>query len=167
MRGSDNRLFRNRLFWLIGCVFVSFLFLAYPLYVIRPFRYQGPRELRVALAIMRLWPAVEGLATIAALALAIACWRASRAKWQKAATAAGVLLVIACAALSRVNVYELMFHPLDQPSFSPANRANLDGDEKVIAVRVRGAARAYPIRSISYHHIVNDVAGGVPIVATY
>ncbi len=28
-------------------------------------------------------------------------------------------------------------------------------------------ARAYPIRSISYHHVVNDRLGGVPIAATY
>jgi hypothetical protein len=34
-------------------------------------------------------------------------------------------------------------------------------------VRVAGIARAYPIRSISYHHVVNDTVGGVPIVATY
>jgi len=28
-------------------------------------------------------------------------------------------------------------------------------------------ARAYPIRNISYYHIVNDLVDGVPIVATY
>jgi hypothetical protein len=43
----------------------------------------------------------------------------------------------------------------------------LDGKEMVIAVNVGGAARAYPIRIISYHHIANDTVGGVPIVATY
>jgi hypothetical protein len=60
-----------------------------------------------------------------------------------------------------------MFHPAERPSFSTADQAKFDGDEKVIAVNIGGAARAYPIRIISYHHIINDVLDGVPIVATY
>jgi hypothetical protein len=32
---------------------------------------------------------------------------------------------------------------------------------------MKNEARAYPVRSLSYHHIVNDVIGGVPIAATY
>ena len=37
----------------------------------------------------------------------------------------------------------------------------------VIAVKISTYARAYPIRSLSYHHLVNDSLDGVPIVATY
>jgi hypothetical protein len=77
------------------------------------------------------------------------------------------LLVIGFAVLSRVNLYERMFHPVDKPTFSAASRVKLAGAEMVIAVHVAGEARAYPIRSISYHHIVNDVVGGLPVVATY
>jgi hypothetical protein len=77
------------------------------------------------------------------------------------------MCVCALAALSRVNVYELMFHPLGSPAFESAGESRLDKDEKVIAIEVNGAARAYPIRGMSYHHIVNDMVGGVPIVATY
>jgi hypothetical protein len=29
------------------------------------------------------------------------------------------------------------------------------------------AARAYPIRGMSYHHVINDELNHVPIVATY
>jgi Protein of unknown function (DUF3179) len=32
---------------------------------------------------------------------------------------------------------------------------------------VNGASRAYPIRQMGYHHVVNDTLGGVPIIATY
>jgi len=60
-----------------------------------------------------------------------------------------------------------MFHPSGRPTFSAAGQAKLDGDEMVIAVKVGRSARAYPIRSMSYHHVVNDVLDGVPIVATY
>jgi hypothetical protein len=60
-----------------------------------------------------------------------------------------------------------MFHPVDQLAFVSQDRVKLDAGEMVIAVNVNGTARAYPIRSMSYHHIVNDVLAGRPITATY
>jgi hypothetical protein len=57
--------------------------------------------------------------------------------------------------------------PAESSFFTAANEVKLDGAEKVVAVRVGGQARAYPIRSMSYHHVVNDVVGGAAIVATY
>jgi hypothetical protein len=60
-----------------------------------------------------------------------------------------------------------MFHPMGRPNFVAATDTKLDGAEMVMAVHIAGEARAYPIRIVSYHHIVNDVVGGVPIVATY
>ena len=35
------------------------------------------------------------------------------------------------------------------------------------AIAVNGTARAYPVRALAYHHIVNDTLGGVPLVGTY
>ena len=66
-----------------------------------------------------------------------------------------------------MNVYELMFHPDTQPLFASIQQTKLDSDDMVLAVKLGGAARAYPIRSIAYHHIINDVVGQQPIVATY
>jgi hypothetical protein len=40
-------------------------------------------------------------------------------------------------------------------------------DDIVMAVNIKGAAVAYPILQLGYHHIVNDVVSGEPIVATY
>jgi hypothetical protein len=60
-----------------------------------------------------------------------------------------------------------MFHPDARPSFTAASGAHLDPDEKVIAVRIGAAARAYPIRNISYHHVINDTLDKAAIVATY
>jgi hypothetical protein len=37
----------------------------------------------------------------------------------------------------------------------------------VIAVRFGTDTRAYPIREMAYHHVVNDVVDGVPIAVTY
>lgn len=75
-------------------------------------------------------------------------------------------LVCVLAVLARVNVYELMFHAIGRPSFAAISQVKLDPDEKVNAVRVGGQARPYPIRSISYHHVVNDVVDKRAIVAT-
>jgi uncharacterized protein (DUF486 family) len=147
--------------------------LAYPLYVIRPFRHQGSRELAVALAILRATPYFDALLVSAAIVFFIFSWKQSAQPFRKdllRRIAAGItlLLVIVFAGLSRINIYEyLLFRPLDRPSFSRASDSKLDGDQEVIAVRISNTARAYPIRILSYHHIVNDVLGGLPIVATY
>jgi hypothetical protein len=152
---------------LFACLAVGLIGVAYPINVIRPFRHQGAGELAVALAVTRFRPAITVVAAIAAVLAAIGYWRAGARRWKRVLTAAGAGLVVVLAFLARVNVYELMFHPLVHPSFTAANEVKLDGAEKVVAVRVGGEARAYPIRSMSYHHVVNDVVGGTAIVATY
>ncbi len=35
------------------------------------------------------------------------------------------------------------------------------------ATMARIDSRAYPIRELAYHHVVNDTVGGVPIAVTY
>jgi hypothetical protein len=39
--------------------------------------------------------------------------------------------------------------------------------DKVIGVVVNGAPRAYPLRVLVWHEVVNDTVGGIPIVVTY
>ncbi len=67
----------------------------------------------------------------------------------------------------RGSIFEEMFHPYDSPSFETAAEAPIDSDDKVLAVKVGTEARAYPIRTMGYHHIVNDTLDGVPIAVTY
>jgi amino acid transporter len=151
----------------VPCVLLSFFLFAYPPYVIRPFRAQGARELIVALAITRYRTLL--MAALAAIALwaLVRYWRRERRWLRRSASAVASLAIAAMALASRVNIYELMFHPLGPPSFQAAAEGKLDGDEMVIAVRVGQVARAYPIRNISYYHVVNDLVDGVPIAATY
>ncbi len=57
---------------------------------------------------------------------------------------------------------------IDRPRFVPASRArSLSPEEPVLAVTVNGEARAYPLRVLLWHEVVNDVVGGVPVVVTY
>jgi len=152
---------------LLACLTLSLICVVYPIYVIRPFRAQGARELAAALVVMQ-WRFTATLISVAtALAALILYWRAQPRKWRRAFATIGAAFVCVLAALARVNIYELMFHPDDRPSFAAAARTKLDKDEKVIAVKIGSAARAYPIRNISYHHVINDVLDKVAIVATY
>lgn len=152
---------------LLASLVISFACCAYPIYVIRPFRHQGARELAAALAVIQIRPLVEAIAVVLALAGLAWYWRAEPRRSRRVPAAIGACFVCAFAALSRVNLYELMFHPDTHPAFAPAQQVKLDPDDKVLAVKLNGSARAYPIRTMGYHHIINDVVGQVPIVATY
>jgi len=145
---------------LLASLAIALFFVAYPIYVIRPFRSQGPTELGLALIVSRYRAAVTIAASLAAIA---AVWFSRR----RILSAIAALLVCALAFAARVNIYELMFHPIPAVSFSPAQTVKLDAREKVIAIRLGNTARAYPVRSVSYHHIVNDTVDKFAIVATY
>ena len=165
-----NRAPRNRLTFtlvLLACLAVSLFCVVYPIYVIRPFRHQGAGELAVALVVTRFRAVITVISAMAAIAALIAYWRGRPPMWRLVLQTAGALLVVVLAFLARVNVYELMFHPVIHASFTAAPEVKLDGAEKVITVRIGGQARAYPIRVMSYHHLLNDIVGGVAIVATY
>jgi hypothetical protein len=159
---------RRWIFLLLACLAVSLVLVAYPIYVIRPFRAQGARELMVALAVSRLRPVLTVISALAAVAAAIAYWRAQPQAWRRRLAAAGAALVCVLAALARVNVYEdLMFHAVEHPEFAAVTDTKLDPNDKLIVVKIGTAARAYPIREMGYHHVVNDVVGGTALVATY
>ncbi len=58
--------------------------------------------------------------------------------------------------------------PIDDPRFVTAAGADGIGPfEPVVSVVIGGDARAYPLRVLLWHEIVNDTVGGVPIVVTY
>ena len=67
-----------------------------------------------------------------------------------------------------VNPYEqMMFHPFGEPRYVTIQQAGIDAKDMVIAVTLGGESRAYPIREMGYHHIVNDRLYQLPIVVTY
>jgi hypothetical protein len=154
--------------WIVlACGIAGLFSVLYPMFVIRPFRAQGARELDAALLVMRIRPALTLVCALLAAFGTMRYWRRELARSRKIAVAAGLFVACASAVLARVNVFELMFHPVGSPAFESTAATRLDTDEKVLAVQVNGAARAYPIRAIAYHHIVNDTVGGTPIAATY
>ena len=57
---------------------------------------------------------------------------------------------------------------LDDPKFIIADdAAYLNSRDRVLGISINDVARAYPIRILNYHEIVNDVVGGTSVVITY
>jgi len=139
------------------------LFLA-PAWIIQPFRAQSQGQLAWALAIRRIAP----IATLALLVIGIgSVWYARPRRW-KAVLAGSCLVLLAIAAIAvRINYFEWMFHPNAAPTFVAVHEAGVDADDMVMVARIGQQARAYPVRIMAYHHLVNDTVGGVPIVPTY
>ena len=57
---------------------------------------------------------------------------------------------------------------IDAPAFEQADQVDwLEDTEPVLSLTVGGETRAYPLRVMTWHEIVNDVVGGVPVAVTY
>jgi hypothetical protein len=57
---------------------------------------------------------------------------------------------------------------IDDPKFVTIGEAkDLPDTEPVISITVNGDARAYPLRVLIWHEIVNDTVGGMPVSVTY
>ena len=54
------------------------------------------------------------------------------------------------------------------PEFIPLEQADfLIPDDQVIGVKIGSETRAYPIKILNWHEVVNDTISGVPIVVTF
>ena len=57
---------------------------------------------------------------------------------------------------------------IDKPAFGTVqDNETLGPNEPVIQLDLNGDVRAYPLRILTWHEIVNDVVGGVPVAVTY
>ena len=59
--------------------------------------------------------------------------------------------------------------PIDDPKFVTIEAAGqwLGDQEPVIIIGLNGDVRAYPLQILTWHEIVNDVIGGVPVAVTF
>jgi hypothetical protein len=79
-----------------------------------------------------------------------------------------LLPLFAATWMARQNHFEWIFRPHASIAYSPVPEANFVADnDMVLAVKNNGEAVAYPVRLMAYHHLVQDVVGGTPLVATY
>jgi hypothetical protein len=153
------------LFVVSALVAVGFFFV--PAFIIRPFHHQTPAALAMAMALRQRAPWPTLLAAVACLVCALVLWRAAVNPRRKIFLACVMVLVGFSAIMSRLNYFEWMFHPVDTPQFESVSASKLDKGEMILAIRHGSDARAYPIREMAYHHVLNDVVGGVPVAVTY
>ncbi len=158
-RGSLWFLFGASALACIGLFFV-------PAFIIRPFTHQTAAGLTLAMALRQRAPWGTLVLAVVCLLFALALWRTSN-WWRRIAVALVMLLVAFSAVMARLNYFEWMFHPIASAEFESAAASKLDGGEMILAVRFGSDARAYPISEMAYHHVLNDLVGGVPVVATY
>ena len=58
--------------------------------------------------------------------------------------------------------------PLEDPAFEPAGEVDwLAEVEPVLALEINGDARAYPLRIMTWHELVNGTVGGIPVTVSY
>lgn len=165
---SAQRVSRPLILWIAFAVSVCVtigLFLI-PAFIIRPFRFQSPGELALAMTVRQVAPLWTLVSFAAALLLLLLLWRRS-SSWKRSALLAGVCLACAATVMSRIDYFEWMFHPVPSLGFEAIDKSKLGSAEMVMAVRFGADARAYPIRAMAYHHVVNDVVVGTPIAVTY
>jgi hypothetical protein len=165
---TAQRVSRDLIGWLAFtlsvCVTVGLCMV--PAFIIRPFRFQSPRGLALAMAVRQVAPFWSLVSFAASLVLLVLLWRRT-SPWKRVALLAGGCLACGAAVMSRIDYFEWMFHPVSSVGFEAIDRSKLGSSEMVMAVRFAADARAYPIRAMAYHHVVNDVVAGVPIAVTY
>ena len=151
-------------FWFCAIIAISLFFI--PAFIIRPFRHQSPHALSLAMTLRQRAPLGTLIAGVSCFIFALALWR-NAGRWGKSLIAIALVVVTFSAVMARLNYFEWMFHPIDGPQLLAQSDSKLDGKEMIMAVRLGNDVRAYPISQMAYHHVLNDVVGGVPIAVTY
>jgi len=166
---SSTNFINRRAAWVILLVIavVALAIVAAPVWIIQPFKPQTARGLEISFALRRWSPLVTVIALVLALLLVGILARRSR-WWGKALLVLIMLPLLASTWFARQNHFEWMFNPLAHSAYAKPTEASFVSDsDMVLAVENNGEAVAYPVRLMAYHHLVQDVLGGTPIVATY
>jgi hypothetical protein len=161
---SSSRSFSWLVFLVSALAGIGLFFV--PALVIRPFSHQTPSALMLAMNLRQRAPWGTLMAAIVCLIFALLLWQGGNLR-RKIVLCSILVLVAFSAIMSRLNYFEWMFHPVDSPQFESPAASKLDAGEMILAVRFGGDARAYPIREMAYHHILNDVVNGTPVAVTY
>jgi hypothetical protein len=164
MQSSDRHGFLWFIFSASAVAGIGLFFV--PAFIIRPFTHQSSSGLALAMALRHQAPWGTLAAVLVCLLFAVVLWGIAN-RWRKIAIACVMVLVMFSAVMSRLNYFEWMFHPVPGAQFESASASKLDRGEMILAVRFGSDARAYPIREMAYHHVLNDVVDGVPVAVTY
>jgi hypothetical protein len=167
--GNGSRMWRKAA-WLLLLILTlaALLIVLTPAWLIQPFRPQSQSGLALSYTLRRWSPVITLIALVGALALVLWLWRGARHWWLRSILAATLVLLLGATWFARQNHFEWMFNPLAKAAYARAAEADfLTDTDMVLAIEVNGESVAYPVRLMAYHHLVQDTAGGTPVVATY
>jgi hypothetical protein len=167
---KSERFFGRKAEWLTLVVItvIALAVVVAPVLIIQPFKPQTPRGVQLSFT-LRLWsPLITLLSLAAGLFLVASLWSGSRRWWIRTLLVLVLIPLLAAAWFARQNHFEWMFNPLTKAGYIKSSEAKfVEDNDIVLAVIQNGEAAAYPVRQMAYHHLVQDVVGGTPIVATY
>jgi hypothetical protein len=154
---------------LLGLVTIaSFLLVAIPMFLIRPFVAQTPRGLAISYQLRSISPIATLVLFGVGAWLTFRLWRSSLSKLQKLLVVTASIFLLAAAVMARQNHFEWIFHPMPRPGYvAIPNAIHVKDADMVLGIQIIGESRAYPISVMAYHHLVNDVVAGQPLVVTY
>jgi hypothetical protein len=152
---------------LLLATLASLLLVGLPIYFIRPFVPQTERGMAVSYTLRSLAPLLTVVLLAAGLVCAGALWKGRRLL-RRLGLVLALLILAAMVPAARWSPEETMFRPLPEPGFIESSRAShVEPDDMVLGIEIEGRAKAYPVRLLAYHHVVNDELNGVALVATY
>jgi hypothetical protein len=153
---------------LAAALVLSLALVLTPMGLIQPFRAQTPQAVHLSYLLRVRSPSLTLALFLAAIEPAAVLLPRLRRCYGRGGLTAIVLLLGASAWLARQNHFEWMFHTIAAPRFAGMDGAHdLKDDDLVLGVSLDGAARAYPVRALAYHHVLNDEVGDRAVVATY
>jgi thiol:disulfide interchange protein len=154
---------------LLGLVTTAaLLLLAIPMFLIRPFVSQTPRGLAISYQLRSINPMVTLVLFGIGAWLTFRLWRSSLSRLQKLLVVTASILLLVAAFMARQNHFEWIFHPMPQPGYVVIPKAtHVKDSDMVLGIQIGGESRAYPVRVMAYHHLVNDLVAGQPLVVTY
>lgn len=147
---------------------VAFAIVFIPVWIIQPFKPQTTRGVELSYLLRRFSPWITVVSLVLGFFLMVKLWLGARRWWKKALLVVILIPILTATWFARQNHFEWMFNPLANAAYAKANAAAfVAAEDIVLAVKINGEAAAYPVRLMAYHHLVEDVVGGTPIVATY
>ena len=146
---------------LFALVLLNILVAAAPVLILLPPIAHTPAMLWLVLAAKTIAP------WFSALSVVFAVWILTRA-WRSILVIISFVLILCAAALARINYVEHFF-----PSASGAEMAqigsfqDIEDRDMVIGVTLGEVSRAYPVRYLAFHHMLNDQLGPTALLPTY
>jgi hypothetical protein len=153
---------------LMAIVFLTAAIVFTPVWLIQPFAAQTEKQVTISFLLKNWSPILTIIFALTAIVLAGFIWKNSSRRFGKILLIAPLFVILIFTWLARQNHFEWMFNPLANTNFAKVSEVDfVADDDMVMAVTVNGEAVAFPIRQMAYHHVVQDVVGGMPITATY